>query len=157
MTAALLSDWWGIYLGLSFVEGGRDGDELDCWGLVRRVLREQCSLELPGYDVVATDNAHGAATTIALSVGARETPWTRVEHGFERAFDVARIMRPAKVNGQYVKLPWHVGIVTRPGHLLHMDKPTGAIEVAFRDDVLFSHHFSMPPRDVTLYRHEALS
>lgn len=157
MTPGLLSDWWGKYLTLCFAEGGRDWKTgLDCWGLVQFVLHRECGIKLPLHDVISSEDVEQVVRAIDAAVTGPKGPWKPVEHGFEQPFDVARIARPAKVNGSYVKLPWHVGIVTRPGHLLHMDLPTGVIEVAFRDGVTFSHHYSMPPRDVSLYRHRAL-
>jgi cell wall-associated NlpC family hydrolase len=152
-------DWWEPYLALDHAEGGRDGAAgVDCWGLVRLIYARELGIGLPRYDVISASDAAAIVARMDGEVWAFEGPWAPVQHGFEKPFDVARIMRPAKINGTYVRLPYHAGVVTRPGHLIHMDRPTGVIEVAFRDDGhRFLHHYSMPPRDVALYRHQALA
>ena len=39
--------WVDGYIGIPFVLGGRERTGLDCWGLVRLVLREQFQVEVP--------------------------------------------------------------------------------------------------------------
>ncbi len=51
--------WAGHYIGLPFLERGRDPKKgLDCWGLVRLILREQFDHRLPSYTEFydSTDN-----------------------------------------------------------------------------------------------------
>lgn len=44
-----LPDWVSNYMGYPFKERGRDRKGLDCWGLVRLVLKEQFDIEAPSY------------------------------------------------------------------------------------------------------------
>lgn len=43
----MVAKWAAEYVGLPYRDRGRDRTGLDCWGLVRLVLREQFSIQLP--------------------------------------------------------------------------------------------------------------
>lgn len=48
--ADTLEDWINDYVGVPYVENGRDrADGWDCWGLVLVVYRERLGLELPDW------------------------------------------------------------------------------------------------------------
>jgi hypothetical protein len=153
MSPALMSDWWAKYLTLEFCSGGRDIPCVDCWGLVHLIYAQELKVNLPSYDVISADDAMAAVKVMDDAIF--KGPWRPVEQGFERPFDVARIRRPARIEGGLQRLQRHVGIVTRTGHLLHIEDFPGVVEVAFRDDVQFRHHYSMPSRDVAIFRHQS--
>jgi probable lipoprotein NlpC len=153
MSPALMTDWWAKYLTLEYEASGRDLSGVDCWGLVYLIYSQELKVSLPRYDVISADDAMAAVNTMDDAI--LKGPWRPIEHGFEQPFDVARIRRPALVQGSLKRVQWHVGVITRPGHLLHIEAMPGVLEVAFRDELTFRHHYNMPPRDVMLFRHES--
>ena len=101
------------YIGLPFVEHGRDASGLDCWGLVRLVLHEQFGADVPAYDA-------GYAKTTDLDdingVVDRAKPWWR------RVAE--RDVRPGYVALMRVAgRECHCGLVTRRGWMLHIEAP----------------------------------
>ena len=48
-----LPDWCAQYIGLPFVEGGRDRSGLDCYGLLRLVINERYAGSVPEYEGIA--------------------------------------------------------------------------------------------------------
>lgn len=100
------------YVGLPFLDRGRSLVGLDCWGLLCLVYRELRGIELPSYAeayVTAADRA-GIAALIADEI----SPWQPVPAGEEMPFDGV-LMREGK-------FPRHIGLVTLPGKLLHVDR-----------------------------------
>jgi cell wall-associated NlpC family hydrolase len=97
------------YVGLNFAEKGR-GPAYDCWGLVALVLRDRLGIDLPSYSerYVTTKDREALGALIAGERG----PWREISPGQERALD-AVLMTEAGT-------PCHIGLVARPGLVLHM-------------------------------------
>lgn len=93
------------YLGIPFAELGRTRDGCDCLGLVMLVYRECLGIELqePGY-------AHTRDPNIPALIESEATRWQSIET--PQRFDVALF------RGVY----WHLGIITEPGKMLHVDR-----------------------------------
>jgi cell wall-associated NlpC family hydrolase len=130
--------WLKKYVGLPFVNGGRDFNGVDCWGLVRLVLKEECRVEVPSYG----DISAGELAKVANMVGTESMrePWIPVA-GKARCFDVAVMHRR--------KSPIHVGIIAERGLLLHIEEATSAVIVPLN-------HPSVSFRSISIFRHEAL-
>src|SRR5262245_34632615 len=93
--------WAGRYIGISFRDHGRDRSGVDCWGLVRLVLSEQCGMALPSY---ATEYDRTSETQRISELIAREAVrWSAVCRGEEEACDVIVL----RLQGH----PLHVGLV----------------------------------------------
>lgn len=99
--------WWNNYLDIRFKEKGRTAMGCDCWGLVRLIYQEQCSIPLPSYDddYIATNNHE----ILSVLIDSESRKWNQVEKPHE--FDVVVL----RLKG----VPFHVGVVTRGGFMLH--------------------------------------
>lgn len=113
--------WHNDYVGIQFAEKGRGkGNPVDCWGLVQLVYAERLGIALPDYleDYETTDDRD----TIGEHIGnvIREN-WH--EPAAPEPFDVI-ILRLRGV-------PMHVGLVTRPGYMLHCARGVGAVHESY--------------------------
>ncbi|MDA9511160.1 tail assembly protein [Bradyrhizobium sp. CCBAU 11386] len=106
------------FVGIPYADKGR-GDAVDCWGLVCRVFRELRGVALPSYSeaYVTADDARSIARLVAGEL----EPWLPIVPGDEQAFDCV-LMKECG-------LPRHIGVVTQPGLLLHVQRgATSTIE-----------------------------
>jgi cell wall-associated NlpC family hydrolase len=104
--------WAGRYIGLPFMERGRDRGGLDCWGLVRLIMAEQFMIALPCF---AREYDRTADSDVIGGIVRREAPqWRAIPAGEEELGDVIVLrMRGA---------PMHVGTVIGDGQMLHIEK-----------------------------------
>jgi cell wall-associated NlpC family hydrolase len=103
--------WSDDYIGLPWQRCGRSRDGLDCWGLCVLVLAEQRGIELPSYSEDYTDAPE--RDEIAALIAHRPLDMVRpVPAGQERAFDLVLLRNRL--------LPDHIGVVVRPGLMLHI-------------------------------------
>jgi cell wall-associated NlpC family hydrolase len=101
-------EWAAKYIGLPYAENGR-GPGFDCWGLVKRVLREEFNQTVPDF----TDRYAGGRDPAITHLCAEESlRWAPVKKGEERPGDVVLL----KIAGR----PWHVGLVVARGLMLHV-------------------------------------
>lgn len=113
--------WAERYVGLPFADGGRDIDGLDCWGLVRLVLKEQKSIDVPSYGEISAADLMKVARTIGRECLA--DPWKTVS--VPHAFDVV-VMSSPRVAGRSVS---HCGIMVDERRFLHVEQHTHSVLV----------------------------
>ena len=102
--------WSDRFVGLPYLDLGRERDGCDCWGLACIIYREELSISLPDY--LGYANTDERAEIAALVSGATTSPlWVPV-NGQAMAFDVALFRRG--------RLTSHVGIVVSHGLMIHM-------------------------------------
>lgn len=133
--------WSGSYLGLPFVSLGRGRGGLDCYGLVRLVLAEERGITLPSYTEAYASVGERAEIAAALSGAIAQRTWREVPPGREQPFDIALF----SVFGR----PLHVGIVVRPGLMLHVSDGHDSRIEDYRAP-------TWAARLIAIYRHEAL-
>jgi cell wall-associated NlpC family hydrolase len=105
------------YIGLPFVDRGRDHTGVDCWGLVALVLREQCGIEVPSYVGDYASSQEGAE--VAALIARESLGWQAVPLHEAQAGDVLVL----RVHGR----PWHCGLVVDRGQFLHADRRAGVV------------------------------
>lgn len=123
------------FVGVPFVEFGRDRSGCDCWGLVRLVYAERLGIDLPCYSerYLSTQDAAHLQSLITGELA----PWHQVE--IERPLDAVLMTEGGVIR--------HIGVVERPGWLLHVEDGGTAVIEPYRTGHLRR-------RIVGFYRHE---
>ncbi len=120
--------WWGKYIGVPFVDGGRTiADGLDCWGLFRLVYAERLGVDLPTYGEISAKDLRAIAGAMVPSA--------------ERWKEVV-VPRPLDgVLMRFYNRSWvgHCGVMVSGGRMLHTE-PTISAAVVPLD------HFSVRDR-----------
>lgn len=133
-----LAGWSIPYVGIPFVDGGRDRAGLDCWGLVHAVYREVLGIDLPTYGEISAHDV--ARVTERIREDSAGAPWLPVS-GAPQPFDVL-VMRGK---------PLHVGVMVDRANVLHVEAATASVivPIARAPQVRW--------RRIAIYRHEALA
>jgi cell wall-associated NlpC family hydrolase len=132
--------WASRYVGLPFKDGGRDFKGVDCWGLVRLVLAQEHGIALPSYGEIGADEIARVAEKIAEESAL--DPWRQVDKADARAFDVVVMLRR--------KQPVHIGILTTPNTVLHIERKIFAVNLPLD-------HRSLAARPMLFFRHKDLA
>jgi cell wall-associated NlpC family hydrolase len=105
--------WCEKYVGLPFVDHGRTMDGVDCWGLVRIVMKNERNIDLPSYGEISATEL--LTVTKTISTEANREPWHTVKK--PQTFDVV-LMRGK---------PLHVGIMVSNTQVLHVEEATASV------------------------------
>lgn len=102
-------NWWGKYVGIPFLDRGRDMAGLDCWGLVRLIYAQERGIELPDYGEVSSTDL----LRVARSLDAGSERWLPVE--VPEAFDLVamRLYDRAWIG--------HVGVMVDARTMIHTE------------------------------------
>lgn len=140
--------WAARYVGLPYADDGKS-DGYHCWSLVRLVLAEQCSIDVPAYGEISATNLAAAAR--AVSGDHTRPPWRQVEPNDARQFDIVVMSGRVKyATGPSRKLPAHVGIMVDRERMLHIEAGCDAVMVPLI-------HPSVKFRIHKIVRHEDLA
>lgn len=124
--------WAGVYVGIPYLDHGRDRAGCDCWGLVRLIIAERTRVVLPSfatdYDTETDSLGVGRCVTAARASGA----WSLVEKA-PGAFDVVEMWSVLRCRNGFDCRPLHVGVLVDPDWLIHTEAATGA-RLVRRDD-----------------------
>jgi len=135
--------WAQQYLGIPFKLNGADRHGCDCVGLCQLVMEEQAKVVVGRSDIYVGDLRTLDPKTVQSHVGV--PPWTKIiGHGEERAYDWALLWA---IRGRSTA-PLHVGIVTAPGWLLHVQEDVPACNQRIG---------SLANRIILFARHDALA
>lgn len=105
-----MTHWTERFIGMPYLDLGRDRAGADCWGLACIIYREELDISLPDYLGYASTDERGEIA--ALVDGATASPlWVPVS-GQAMTFDVALFRRG--------RMTSHVGIVVSQGLMIHM-------------------------------------
>ncbi|MFA6022122.1 MAG: hypothetical protein WC722_17825 [Rhodospirillales bacterium] len=146
--------WKRKYFRYTFEDGGRVPPRVDCYGLIMAAYDIELAIKPTEWPMLTLDAITAAGGDL---LEARfTTDFVPVEMGFELPFDVAVIEKVLPVDGKLKRGPWHVGLVTGPSHLLHIDMYTGVVELAFRDTPTSKAHVTCREKHVKLFRHRQM-
>lgn len=109
-------NWAGRYVGLPFVDGGRDRRGVDCWGLVKIVYADCLGIELPTYGEISARELR----RIAGTVGDAQTTETWRQVIDPQPFDVAVMRAGASA------IAAHVGVMVDARRVLHVERASSA-------------------------------
>jgi probable lipoprotein NlpC len=113
------------YVGLQYGFKGR-GPTYDCYGLVILVYREMAALELPSFAESYTSDDDRRELNALISN--QLTPWIEIPWGQERPLDCV-LMR----EGRCIR---HIGVVVKPGYVLHVSKANESQIERYRESAL---------------------
>lgn len=148
------STWWAPYQWrLRFKDGGREGDLVDCYGMARQIYKNELAIDLACHPLWTLDAATFQERSFLEPLFTSD--FRGIEQGFEQAFDTAVIRRAIPVNNKLKRGWWHVGVITREGHVLHIDYHQGVVEVPFRDTTLARANGVLRAEDVRIFRHRS--
>ena len=116
--------WANKYMIIPFVEKGRSFDGADCYGLVRLIYKNELGIELPDYlGLYESTNDREKLSKIINDESSKK--WLNPEKGKEKPFDVIIL----EMRG----VPMHVGIVTKPGYMIHCAKGINTVYENYRN------------------------
>ena len=113
-------NWWDRYVGIPFVDGGRDAKGLDCWGLVRLVYLDRLGAVLDNYAEIPARNLIEASRAFEAGAAHAET-WWPVEKPITYDVVVMRVPRLRRIG--------HVGIMIDHTRLLHVEQHSHTVVV----------------------------
>lgn len=137
------------WVGIPFVDGGRDFAGYDCWGIVAAFLREAMGLtDVPTYAGTPASELMAVAREIDR---AKTLPmWLLIDRRFTRRGDVVTMTGTARVEGRPTQRQTHVGVMVEPRRVLHVE-PAAASAIVRLD------HPSIRHRVAGFYRHRDLA
>lgn len=128
------------YVGLPWLDRGRDRNGTDCWGLLGMVYAERFGIVLPSF----RDDYQTAADSDAVAnlIAGNLSEWTEIAAGAERVGD-GLLMSIAG-------LPRHIGVVVGKGVVLHIERGAGSLIESY-------HAMRLRRRVAGFYRHEKMA
>lgn len=106
--------WYEKYVNVPFLDKGRDENGADCWGLASVIYKNELKITLPDY-LEFYENTNEREKLSALISSESQSHWISVKEPNE--FDVVVL----NMRG----VPMHVGIVTKPNHMIHCARGIG--------------------------------
>lgn len=113
--------WTNQYIKIPFIDRGRSIEGADCWGLARIIYDYELDIVLPILDHYNNVLERDVLDSI---VRAERTRWIDVLKGSEKPFDIIIL--------NMAQLPVHVGIVVRPGVMIHCLRGSGTTVEDYR-------------------------
>jgi len=119
----MMTSWASRYVGLPFKDFGRDFSGVDCWGLVRLVLKQEKNIDVPAYGETSALDLEAVARMVSRE--AFIEPWIAVMPHAAQPFDVAVMYRRI----DRIRCPIHVGIMVNRWNVLHIEEKISAVMV----------------------------
>lgn len=102
--------WSATYVGLPYLDHGRDRRGVDCWGLARLVYRDELGIDLPSYTGLYASAEELSEVHAALADDQARSPWRKVDEA--EPFDLFELRCGA--------FHTHVGVAVNASLMLHV-------------------------------------
>lgn len=129
----------GGFVGIPFLDKGRDRDGCDCWGLVRLVYAEH-GVDLPSYAEISAREL--LAVSRAMVRGSAGEPWALATQPY-RTLDVVVMKQLSETS----RAPMHVGVMLDARRMLHTTEAVGSSHIVRLQQP------SLPFRILSVHRH----
>lgn len=106
-----IPNWVNSYVGIPFVDFGRDVAGTDCWGLVCLVYKNIYGISLPSYLSSYSSALDRPSVQSHIQDTTQEDDWDEILLGWEREGDL--------IITRHLGLPCHVALVVSKGWMLH--------------------------------------
>ena len=106
------------YIGIPFIDGGRNSEGCDCWGLVKLIYENELGIELPDFNISALDTP---AVIEAMDSGKRKQ-WRDTSLEPEK-YDVVAL----HIGQKHFNMVNHVGIYMGNGMFIHTLQRTASM------------------------------
>lgn len=117
----MIPRWVEQYIGIEYEDCGR-GPKFDCWGLVRQILKDQFSVEVPAYVYETSEDRK----IVGPLIEDESKFYICIEPGKERLGDLV-VMKLGT-------LPFHIGMVVDKGVLVHAMPKTDSHLAKYRSE-----------------------
>lgn len=111
-----MRQWTNDFIGIPFKALGRDRAGADCWGLARIIYQERRGIILPMLDGYEHIRDRRRMSDIIEQEAKSWTPIAK-DAKAEKTYDIAVFLMVGE--------PMHVGIVVRPGTMIHCHEGAG--------------------------------
>lgn len=116
--------WAAPYIGARYKKGGRTlAEGLDCIGLFLLTEREAGGFDLPEYDGPPWEGSR-SVRALGRAAEAFASRFIEISAGSEQAFDAVLL--------RSFRQPVHIGLVTSPGFMLHIEEGCDAVIESYR-------------------------
>jgi cell wall-associated NlpC family hydrolase len=121
---------WERYQIIPFVDGGRDFNGADCWGIIYLVYLHELDIKLPSYGAIGATELRAVYEQIKTDKIGKD--WRPITIGEEQIFDVVVMSATERRDGTLRLAEVHVGLVIEPGRIIHTEEDLGVMCMDFR-------------------------
>lgn len=147
------ADWFKKYLLLDFLDGGRDLRGVDCWGLIYVIYLSELGIRLPSYHDLSPQEQKAVSVQVESDTIVR--PWIDVPLQEIRPFDMVILRGLSNAGGErYEWLSNHMGIVTIPPYVMHIEDISGVMHLPIMDTDVRMRDNLLSRRVRRIVRHE---
>jgi len=144
-------EFLNAYIGIPYVDKGRDYNGVDCFGVLRLIFKEHTNIILPDHRELYRSVRDGQAIEAALTAQSQSGEWIRVEEDQHRLFDVLWMSGSFLTKRGWLEADLHVAmVVSQFGWAIEAEHYTETRLMDYRNDL------SIKPRIKGVFRHASL-
>lgn len=144
--------WFKKYMLFEFLDGGRSRAGVDCWGLIYAIYKHELGIILPSYDNLSPQEQMAVSKQVESDTIVR--PWIDVPFGEMKPFDMVILRGLAQHGGKFQWMSNHMGIVTIPPYVMHIEDISGVMHLPIMDTLDRAKDDLLSRRVRRIVRHE---